>query len=285
VVGLPAAAAGDAIEAAFAELELIEQVMSLYRPTSQVCQLNRTGEVRQPHPYLALVLQAAESAARQSAGAFDITVQPLWDLYSTAHKQSRLPNDEEVAAARAMVDWQRVEVSPDHIRLRKPVTAITLNGIAQGFAADRARAVLQSHGVRQALINTGEMGSIGRKSAAEPWKVGIQHPREADAYVSLAGLEGRSLATSGDYETSFSPDFRKNHIFDPRTGDSPQQLASVSIVAPTAMQADALSTAAMVLGGRDTLELVSRLPDVDALLVWKDGRTLATPGFPAIDPA
>jgi thiamine biosynthesis lipoprotein len=267
----------------FSELEAIEQVLSLYRPESQLCRLNRAGKLSDPHPYLTEVLIAARNAAEQSDGAFDCTVQPLWQAYATASQEGRLPGDAEVAAARALVDWRQVEIRPGEVRLLKPHMAVTLNGIAQGFAADRARAVLQAHGVRQALFNTGEIGSLGFKSSREPWKVGIQHPRAADAFVSLAGLAGRSLATSGDYESAFSTDFRKNHIFDPRTGDSPAELASVSIVAPSAMQADALSTTAMVLGAKATVELAHSLREVDVLLVWKVGRTFATPGFPALE--
>ena len=281
IAGLSRSRAERALDAAFEELELIESVMSLYRPESEVCRLNRTGVLDQPHPHLVAVLCEAEQTSRRSGGAFDITVQPLWDVFSTAKKDGRLPDEAAVAAAQERVDWRRVSVSAEQVRLAGG-TQITLNGIAQGFAADRVREVLQGHGVQHALLNTGELATIGLKPSADPWTVGIQHPRQSDAYVAVAGLSGRAMATSGDYETTFSTDFRQHHIFDPRSGHSPTELASVTIVAPTAMQADALSTAAMVLGTRQTLALVSELPDVDVLLVTKQGRTLSTPGFPEL---
>ena len=280
VLGLPTDRAERALNAAFAELELVEQVLSLYRPNSQVCRLNRDRFLQQPHPYFLAVLEMAEQTSRQSDGAFDITVQPLWDLFAACQKQGRLPTDSQIAAARADVDWRAVEISRDHIHLRAPATATTLNGIAQGFAADRAIAALRDHGVEHALVNSGEIGCLGRKPDGRDWTVGIQHPREPDAFVALPALRGRSLATSGDYETTFSADFSKNHIFDPHTGQSPSELASVSIAAPTAMQADALSTAAMVLGSNRTLSLIETLADVDALLVHKDGCLRSTNGFP-----
>lgn len=280
VMAMPIARAERAFDAAFAELELVEQVMSLYRPDSQVCRLNRDRVLERPHPYLLEVLAMAEQTARSSDGAFDVTVQPLWELFAACQKQQRTPSDSEIAAARSNVDWTAIEISPDRIRLHSPVTAITLNGIAQGFAADRAVAALRDHGVQHALVNTGEISGLGRKPNGDDWTAGVQHPRERDAFVSLVGLQGRSLATSGDYETTFSADFSKHHIFDPRTGESPIELASVSIVAPTAMQADALSTAAMVLGSDRTLALIESLSDIDALFVLKDGRTLHTHGFP-----
>ena len=128
-------------------------------------------------------------------------------------------------------------------------------------------------------MNSGEIGCLGRKPDGCDWTVGVQHPRESDAFVALTALRGRSLATSDDYETTFSEDFSKNHIFDPRTGDSPSELASVSVAAPSAMQADAFSTAAMVLGVDRAVALIATLADVDALLVLKQGRMRRTPGF------
>ncbi|QDU95926.1 FAD:protein FMN transferase [Lignipirellula cremea] len=274
------ATARAAIDAAFAELERVEQVMSIYRPDSQLSQLNRTGRLDRPHRYLVEVLREAEDVSRRSEGAFDITVQPLWSLYYEAQKANRLPAADEVAAARRQVDWRRVETTAARIRLHGQGTQITLNGIAQGFAADKARDAIQQHGVQHALINTGEIGALGRTADGQPWTVGIQHPRRPSAYLSLAKLAGRSLATSGDYATTFSPDFRQNHLLDPHAGCSPTELASVSVAAPSAMTADALSTAIAVLGPARGEELAAQLPGVDVLLVQKDGRIRRSGGFP-----
>jgi len=272
--------AAKAVDAAFAELELVESLMSIYRPESQMCRLNCQGELARPHPYLVEVLRAAREMSRRSSGAFDITVQPLWALFAQAKKSDTLPDEAQLETARQRVDWRRVEISTAQIRLRGQGTAITLNGIAQGFAADKAAAALAARGVAHALINTGELGALGRKENGQAWTVGIQHPRRPQAYVSLARLAGRCLATSGDYATAFSDDFRCHHLFDPRTGRSPDELASVSVAAPTALAADALSTAVFVLGPAAGEKLIRATPGADALLVLKDGRTLATKGFP-----
>lgn len=279
VLGTDAAHANRALDAAFGELETVERVMSLYRPESQISVLNRERVLHQPHPYLVEVLTASAEASRLSNGAFDISVQPLWDVFATAQRQGQLPSEDEVAKARQTIDWHAVEVTTERVRLLAPVQAITLNGVAQGFAADRAVAALRAHGIKHALVNAGEIGSLGNKPNGDPWKVGVQHPRQREAFAALAALSGRCLSTSGDYETTFSADFSKNHIFDPRTGQSPSELASVSIAAPTAMQADLLSTTAMVLGPERSLELIAQLPNVDALLILKNGRTLQTRGF------
>ena len=179
-----------------------------------------------------------------------------------------------------MAEVRARTVAGRRVRLTDKGMAITLNGIAQGYAADRVRSVLQSHGVTNALVDVGELAPVGTKSSTQPWTAGIQHPREPDAYVSLARLNGRCLATSGDYATAFSPDKRYNHIFDPATGCSPLEFSSVSVVAPTATEADALSTAVFVLGLEKGAELVRATNGADALLVRKDGSVVRTDGFP-----
>lgn len=244
--------------------------MSLYRGGSQICRLNRDGALAQPDARLLEVLRCATEIAEKSGGAFDITVQPLWAL---AGKDAD-------AAALGLVDWRRVRFDERRVVLGAGM-AITLNGIAQGYAADAAMRVMRAHGVRHALIDAGELGAMGRSRGREPWSAGIQHPRAADAFAAVARLEDCCLATSGDYETAFSADFSRHHIVDPRSGRSPGELASVSVAAPTAMIADALSTAAFVLGAERGLALLREFPGSDALLITKNGRRLATPGFPS----
>lgn len=274
-------AAQRAIDAAFAELETVEAVMSLYRPASQLARLNKTGSLAAPHPDLVDVLRAAEEMSRRSGGAFDVTVQPLWSLFRQSQQEGRLPRDGEIERAMQLVDWRRVEVTPSQVRLLgEPRGAITLNGIAQGFAADRVAATLRAHGVQDALIDTGEVSGLGVRPGSDAWRVGIQHPRHDAAFVAVAKLAGRCLATSGDYATKFSDDFRWHHLFDPRTGRSPTELMSVSIAARTALEADALSTAAFVLGAEAGANLVRETQGADAFFVLRDGRTRATPGFP-----
>lgn len=274
------AVAAAALEAAFGELDTVEQVMSIYRPESQLSRLNRDGVCDDPHPYLVEVLQAAAAMSERTRGAFDVTIQPLWQTYWQAHASETRPLAAEIAAARRRVDWRQVEITAGNVRLRGTGTAITLNGIAQGYAADRAAASLRRHGVDQALIDTGEFGSLGHGSDGDGWNVGIQHPRRADAFVAVANLAGRCLATSGDYATKFDEAFTTHHLLDPRTGRSASELASVSIVAGSGLAADALSTATFVLGLDAGRRLVAATPGADALFVTKDGRVWASPGFP-----
>jgi len=192
-----------ALRAAFAELERVEALLSIYRPASEVSRLNRDGELRDPSADLLKVLGYAQSLARQTDGAFDVTVQPLWKVFAEAKKNGGLPEAKAVQKAKAKVGWEALEVQKDRVRFKQPGMAITLNGIAQGYASDRVEAVLRKTGVEHALVDTGEINSLGRKPETAGWKVGIQHPRRTDAYLALAQLKGRCLATSGDYATPF----------------------------------------------------------------------------------
>ena len=256
--------AGQLAERALAEIARIDRLLSLYRPESQVSILNRDGKIDDAHPDLMAILGKCQSLSEKTGGAFDITVQPLWDLYAKAKKAGKLPSDDELAAARARVDYRKLKIEGNRVRLEAGM-AITLNAIAQGFAADAAAAILHRAGVRHAMIDTGEIATIGGRPDGEPWSIGIQHPRQKDAYIAVAKLSDRCLSTSGDYATPFTDDRAYHHIFNPATGRSPDDCASVTIVAGSAAEADSLSTACMVMGLERSLQLIRALKQVEAM--------------------
>ncbi|MGC9451113.1 MAG: FAD:protein FMN transferase [Oceanipulchritudo sp.] len=276
------AVAEQALEAAFAEIDRIEDIMSLYREDSAICRLNRDGFLDHPDSALVEVLTHARALSARTGGAFDVTVQPLWTLYNRHAQMGTLPGDEEIRAVLSRIGWKRLEVKPERIALQGKGTEITLNGIAQGYAADAVARVFKDHGIHSALIDTGEIEAIGTHAEKDQWSIGIKHPRKEREMLGLAGLRDRCLATSGDYESRFSAGYRDHHLLDPRTGHSPSELSSVSVAARTALQADALSTAVFLLGLVKGRELVEITPGADALFVTKDGRMIQTDGFPAI---
>lgn len=274
-------AAEKAVNDALHEISHVNALMSVYQEQSQVFRLNRDGRLDDPAPHLRYVLRFAQQLSILTAGAFDITVQPLWLAFSRAHESGRLPDANEIAAARALVDWRQLEIRPEGVRMQSAGMAVTLNGIAQGYAVDLALEALLKGGVKHALLDSGEFASAGNKSNGQPWMLGIRHPRQEDAFSAAVKMDGRKVATSGDYETTFSPDFVHHHIFDPARGDSPPALASATVVAPSGILADGLSTAFMVMGPEKAFALAQRLPDVDAMLIGKDGGMVMTPDFPA----
>lgn len=230
-----------ALDAAVAAIRRIEASMSLYRPNSELVRLNRQGYLNHPSETLWAVLSAAQRISQRSEGAFDITVQPLWQLFERARREGRLPTDQEIKAAKQRVGWRHLSVERQRIELLRPGMALTCNGIAQGRAADLAREALQSHGVAHALVNAGEYAALGHNERGDAWTLGIEDPRDEARLLLALRSDGRSLATSADNRTVFSADHKHHHIFNPATGDSPPALSSVSVLAPSAMLADALT--------------------------------------------
>ena len=271
-----------AITEAIAAATKIDRLMTLHRADSQVVLLNRNGFIDRPDPHLLAVLTRARELSMLTQGAFDVTVQPLWQTYSDAGTRGVLPVDAQRRAATALVDWQQLSFDEQRVALLRPGMAITLNGIAQGYAVDVARAALTARGIRHALLDTGEFSASGTKDGVQDWQVGIRAPRDPQALAAVLAMHGRCVATSGDYETFFTPDFAHHHIFDPASGDSPGELASATVMAPTGLQADGLSTALMVLGADKGLALAATLAGVDALLIGKDGRRWRSAGLPVL---
>lgn len=262
----------EAIDEALARTRRIDSLMTVYRAESEVGRLNALGALPNPDPHLVRVLEFSKRLSSLSGGAFDVTVQPLWTLYIECRRRGRTPTPDEVAEARSLVDWSAVEVSARRITLGRPGMSITLNGVAQGYAADLALAALQERGVRDALIDTGEFGAEGERRSRQPWTIGIQHPRAADAVLATVAMDGRFLATSGDYATPFTDDFVHHHIFDPRTGDSPGGLSSVVVAAGSGMEADGLTKPMMVLERSLAKALLSQFPGSGAAWIDKSAR-------------
>ncbi len=275
-------AAQAAIADALQEVRRVDALMSLQQERSEVFQLNARGVVQAPDADLLQVLAFAQQLSLLTSGAFDITVQPLWRAFSLASASGRLPAPTEIAAAKALVDWRCVEIDAQQVRLPRTGMAITLNGVAQGYAVDLALASLRRHGVQHALLDTGEFGSIGSKAHDQPWLLGVGHPRQHETLSATIKMDGRKVATSGDYEAFFSPDLVHHHIFDPASGNSPIELASATVLAPTGILADGLSTAFMVMGTDRALALASQIHDVDALLIDKNGKVRKTSSFPIV---
>jgi thiamine biosynthesis lipoprotein len=258
-----------ALADALAEARKVDALMSIYRPGSEVHTLNRDGRLARPDPHLLAVLNQARRLAAQTGGAFDITVQPLWDLARAGRN---------AAPALPLVGWQRMQLDAAGITLG-PGMAITLNGIAQGYALDLARAALEARGIRHALIDTGEFGALGAAEGGRPWLLGVRDPRREEAHIGILAMDGRAVATSGDYATAFTSDFSSHHIFDPATGASPTELAAVTVAAPSGILADGLSTAFMVMGAQRSLALAASMPGVDLVAIDKAGRRWQSPGL------
>ena len=219
----------------------VEKQMSLFDPDSAVSRLNRLGELRRPDPELLSVLILAQHVSQRSAGAFDVTMQPLWNLWSLHSQSQTLPSSKALSQTRSLVNWQALTVLPDVVRLTVKGMGVSLNGIAQGYAADKVRSVLQAHGVQHALIDTGETSLLGQSPKGNAWRFAVEPSVVSNEAPPVIHPNGWALATSSDAHTVFSADHMHHHILNPQTGDSPTHWATVSVIAPSCAMADALT--------------------------------------------
>lgn len=263
-----------ALDAATALLRHLERQMSLFDPDSALCRLNCEGRLAHPDAELLQVLQRAREVARRSQGAFDITVQPLWAAWQRAQAQGRKPTEAELRAALARVDWRGVIASPAEVRLARPGMALTLNGIAQGHAAERTRALMQQHGIHHALMDTGEWAPMGQAPDGQAWRLGLASPRDSARILVTLQADGRGIAVSSDAHLRFATDpadDRDHHILDPRTGRSPRHLSAVAVMAPSPALADAL-TKVMFMGTAEDAQRLARVWGAGVVTVDKQGR-------------
>lgn len=274
-----------ALDAAVALLRHIERQMSLFDPNSALQRLNRDGVLLQPDAHLVAVLQQAQAVATRSGGAFDVTLQPLWAAWQRAQAAGRRPSNDELARARALVGWRGLQVSAHEIRLARPGMALTLNGIAQGYAAEQARWQLRRHGINAALLDCGEWAPMGAAPDGQPWRLGLASPRDSARLLRTLAADGRGVAMSTDATLRFGPepddhrdDHRDHHILDPHTGRSPPHLSAVVVAAPSTTLADAL-TKVLFMGTAEQALAQARHWGVDAVVVDKAGRLKATPGW------
>jgi thiamine biosynthesis lipoprotein len=256
------AVARDGVEAALAELRTVDRLMSAQRPDSDLSRVNRdavghpvTVDVR-----LLDVLETSLALHQATDGAFDVTVLPLAEAWGFTAGMPRRP-----ALAPPL------PVGPGAIRLDRaartvafgdPATRIDLGGVAKGWALDRAREILRARGIRSALLDLGgEVATLGGPPDGPPWRIAIRHPRRRGALLGVVEVgDGDAVSTSGDAEQYVvEAGVRLGHVFDPRTGRPATALVAATVVAASAAIADALSTAAVVLGEAGARRVLPRL--------------------------
>lgn len=264
----------------FAIIRRVERAASLFRADSEIVRLNAQGFVDRPSEDLVALMTLSARVSALSDGAFDVTVQPLWLACDRAAQARDWPSAARIEAMREQIDWRAIEVSPERVAFRKPGMGATLNGVAQGYAAEKIAEFLVEQGVANAFLDTGEIESMGERPEGDFWRAGLAAPRDPEKFFGVVGPYAGCLSTSGDYATSWSPDFSRNHIIDPATGLSPTELAQACVIAPKGGEADALSTALMVMGPERGLKLMKSLPGIEALVIAKNGACAKTPGFP-----
>jgi thiamine biosynthesis lipoprotein len=271
-----------AIEAVFADMRRIDALMSTYKPDSEVSRVN-AGASRAPVPVSAelyALLETSLQYSRLSGGAFDITYASVGYLYDYRARQR--PDDASLQQALTSVDYRQLQLDPARrtVAFGRPGMRIDLGGIAKGHAVDRGIEILKSRGFARALVNSGGDTRVLGDRFGQPWVIGIRHPDRRDEVVLRIPLVDAAFSTSGDYERYFDEGgVRHHHILDPRTGRSPHDLRSVTVIASTATRTDGLTKAVFILGPRAGVEFINGLTDADAIVIAADGKVSYSKGL------
>jgi FAD:protein FMN transferase len=278
------AADGHYGEAALAALDLVDQLedqLSIYRPHTEVSEVNRTAAVYaiEVEPRLFSLLELCAWLHATTGAAFDVTSGPLSRVWGFLKREGRLPPNEEIDAAMDLVGFANVELDADHrtIRLLKPGMEINFNSIGKGYALDRVAELMSERGVSDYLAHGGSSSVLarGRDRSNElgGWAIGIPHPHRRNEHVGQVILRDEALGTSGAGTQFFEIDGRRyGHLIDPRTGRPTEGVYTATAIAATAAEADGLATAFYINGPASTSEYCAEHKNVAAVLVCpRDG--------------
>ena len=259
------------VEAAFAEMKRLVWIFDRHDPRGVLSYLNAAGRLRGAPPELLQVVDRAASWHRATLGAFDITVQPLVDLYRAARG---VPTPAERAEAAELVGMDKLRRTGERLFFDRSGMGLTLDGIAKGYIVDGMAAALLRRGIRRFLINAGgDIRASGGKEQGVPWTIGVRDPSDPDRLHDVLSVDEGAVATSGSCEKTFQ------HLIDGGIGEASVRSRSVTVISGSAMDADAAATALYVLGPAEGSRLGGRLPGCEFLLFGEMGMPARSPGW------
>ncbi len=289
LVFVTAVAGDDAIAqraaaAALKEIRRLEDLLSTWIETSELSHVNAAAGLApvKISPDTMQVLKRSLDVARLTEGGFNIAVGPAVDAWSVTER-SDIPSEDELNRLRPLVDLSALDL--DETRgtafLTRAGMRVDVGGIGKGFAADRAIDAMRAAGATAGVVALSvDIKTFGRMPDGEAFRFGIQHPRNDAALLATIELRDEAISTAGDYERFFERGgVRYHHILDPRTLQPARECQSVTVIAREGVMADGLDTGIFVMGPQRGMELVERLPDVEAVIVDRDGRILVSSGL------
>lgn len=255
----------------------LEKHLSRHSTSSEIADLNRTGTLLNPGKDVLAVLKMAQGISEKTNGAFDITVLPLIKLQQNRQFQ----NTNAVEQTLKLTGFQHLQINQQKISFTQPGMGVTLDGIGKGYIVDQGVDALRQSGFDRSYVEAGgDLMVTGRKPGEQPWRIGIKDPRTSNAqHMVVLQTANRAVATSGDYMQAYDTEFNQHHIVNPKTGYSPPELASATITAPTVALADALATAAMVMGHKKTISMLKTIPGCEGYFIDKQLNHFKSNGF------
>jgi len=266
------------INLALDRMQEVDSKFNSLNPKSPIYAFNHRNEPISDQEIVQVAGLALE-IADASGGAFDITVAPLIELWGFYGESPRLPQDQEIKACEKRIGYKYLSVKNSRLEKMRKDVSIDLGGIAKGYAVSQAVKVLREQGVSSALIDAGgDVYALGKKGSGL-WKVGIRSPRGEDL-LGYVEVEDLAVMGSGDYERFFEKDGKRyHHIFDPRTGYPAESLSGMTLIYPDPVAADGWTTALFVMGPGKGLEIVEKIPGMEAIMVTRSGEIVYSSGL------
>ncbi len=261
-----------ASELAFQEMKRVERMLSIKDEYSELSRLNQNEDLKfhRVNPEIIFLLKESRRISRLSKGKFSICVGPLVNLWEEKLGEGQIPTEKEIKKILPLVDYRNIEINERNnmVRFRKKGVKINLAAIAKGYAVDQAAKTLRKSGIKNYLVEAGgDLFASGKGSNGKDWLIGVKNPRAANILFEFRCTD-KGVATSGDYERfKIVNEKRYHHLFDPWSGFPAEKVISVTIIAPSAMTADALATAVFISGEKDGLKLIEKTKGVHGMII------------------
>jgi thiamine biosynthesis lipoprotein len=276
----------DAVDAVFAEVARLDQLMSTYIEESEISRINREAAehpVETGDELFGLILRSLDISLL-TLGAFDITYDSVGQHYD--FRQGQRPSEETIADELQSIDYRLVQTdrSNNTVFFAQEGVRINLGGIAKGYAVERGIYIAEQSGASHARVTAGGDTRLLGDRRGQPWMVGVRDPRDENRVAVTIPLENEAISTSGDYERFFIEDGeRYHHIIVPSTGVPAGEVHSATIIGPDAVITDALSTSVFVMGVDQGLRLIATLPDYEGIVIDSAGQMFYSDGLGSPD--
>ena len=273
------------IDKTIGEIVRIENLISDWKPDSQVSQVNQNAGIK-PIKVDREVIELTKRAIQFSEitdGAFDISFAAMDKIWKFDGSMEQLPSQSEIQKAIAKIGYQNILIDEENstIFLKLPGIKIGFGSIGKGYGAQKAKEFIQELGINAGIIDaSGDMAIWGKQPDNSPWKIGVVNPFKRYKTADILAIKNGAVTTSGDYEKFILIDGKRySHIINPKTGMPSTGLTSVTVIGPNAETANGFSTSIMVLGQKKGLEIMNKYPDYACLLITDSGKIIRSKNY------